>query len=71
MFTLEEYNDGEEIYLESKEDVVESDTYIAISAFRELLFEILSDSSLTFSEKLVKILEKTEAFSGENCTIKK
>ncbi len=70
MFTLEEYNDGEEIHLESKEDVVESDTYIAISAFRELLFEILADSSLTFPEKIVKILEKTESFTKEKCKIK-
>ncbi len=70
MFSLEEYNDGEEINFESKDDIIESDTYIVISGLRELFFEILSDSSLRFSEKLVKILEKTERFTGEKCKIK-
>lgn len=69
-FSLIEKNDGEEIVLETKEDVAESDFYIFLSAFREKLFEILSDRKINFEEKLVKILSKTEAFCGEKIKIR-
>lgn len=61
-FSLVEESDGEEIVLEAKEDVAESDFYIFLSAFREKLFEILFNKEIDFEEKLVKVLSKTEAF---------
>ncbi len=69
-FKLIEYNDGEKIELPTKEDIVESDTYILTSALRLQFFEILGDKSLSLEEKLVKILEKTQAFTGEKIKIK-
>jgi hypothetical protein len=69
-FSLAEYNDGEPIDLETKADVAESDTYIFISAFRESIFDILNDKLLSFEDKLVKILEKTEQFTGDKLKLK-
>ncbi len=70
MFTLEESNDGEKIEFNSKEDVYESDFYIFIVGLRDDFFKILSNKALSFEEKLVKILEKTERFTGESCRLK-
>ena len=69
-FSLVEYNDGEEITLQDKDEIAESDTYIFISAFRESLFNILFNKTLTFEEKLVKILSKTESFTEEKIKLK-
>ncbi len=69
-FSLVEENDGKEIILENKEDAAESDFYIFLSAFREKLFEVLFSKDITFEEKLVKILSKTEAFCGEKIKIR-
>ncbi len=69
-FSLVEYNDGEEITLQEKDEIAESDTYIFISAFRESLFDILFNKTLTFEEKLVKILSKTESFTGEKIKLR-
>ena len=69
-FSLVEESDGEEIFLETEEDVTESDFYIFLSAFREKLFEILFDKNYNFEEKLVKILSETEAFCGEKIKIR-
>lgn len=69
-FSLVEESDGEEIVLKTKEEVAESDFYIFLSAFREKLFEILFNKDLSFEEKLVKILSKTEAFCGEKFKIR-
>ncbi len=69
-FSLITESDGEEIALETKEDVAESDFYIFLSAFREKLFEILFNKKLTFEDKLVKILSKTENFCGEEIKIR-
>ncbi len=69
-FSLIEENDGEEIVLETAEDVAESDFYIFLSAFREKLFEVLFSKDIAFEEKLVKILSKTEEFCGENIKIR-
>lgn len=69
-FSLIEESDGEEIALETKEDVAESDLYIFLSAFREKLFEILFDKEIDFEEKLVRVLSKTEAFCGEKIKIR-
>ncbi len=69
-FSLVEESDGEEIILETKEDVAESDFYIFLSAFRDKLFEILFNEDISFEEKLVKILSKTEAFCGEKIKIR-
>lgn len=69
-FQLVEYNDGKKIELSAKEDVVESDTYILTSALRLQFFEILRDEDFSLEEKMVKILEKTQAFTGENIKIK-
>lgn len=68
-FQLVEHNDGEKISVEHKEDIVLSDRYIFISAFREALFDILSSDSLSLEEKLVKILSKTESITGEKITL--
>ena len=64
-FALCEENNGEEIHLENKEDVIESDRYIFISAFRESLFDILS-ADLSFEDKLLKVILATEKMTGEN-----
>ena len=69
-FSLVEESDGEEIVLETKEEVAESDFYIFLSAFREKLFEILFSKDIIFEEKLVKILSKTENFCGEKIKIR-
>ena len=69
-FSLVEESDGEEMILETKEDVVEADAYIFLSAFREKLFEILFSKDMNFEEKLVKVLSKTEALWGEKIKIR-
>ena len=69
-FSLIEESDGEEIILETKEDIAESDFYIFLSAFRENLFEILFNKNMSFEEKLVKVLSKTEALCGEKIKIR-
>lgn len=68
-FSLVEESDGEEIILETKEDIAESDYYIFLSAFRDKLFEILFNKDSNFEDKLVKILSKTEDFCGEKIKI--
>ncbi len=69
-FSLVEESDGEEIILETKEDVAESDFYIFLSAFRDNLFEILFSKDISFEEKLVKVLSKTENFCSEKIKIR-
>ena len=69
-FSLFEETDGEEIVFANEDDVVESDTYIFLSAFRERLFEILFSKDINFEEKLVKILSETEKFCGEKIKIR-
>ena len=69
-FSLVEESDGEEIVFENEEDVAESDLYIFLSAFREKLFEILFNKDMSFEEKLVKVLSKTETFCGEKIKIR-
>lgn len=69
-FSLVEESDGEEIVLENKEDIAESDFYIFLSAFREKLFEIFFSKDINFEEKLVKLLSKTESFCGEEIKIR-
>ena len=69
-FSLVEESDGEKIVFENQEDIAESDLYIFLSAFRENLFEILFDKDMSFEEKLVKVLSKTEEFCGEKIIIR-
>lgn len=69
-FLLITESDGEEIVLEDREDIAESDFYIFISAFREKLFEILFRKDIDFEEKLAKVLSKTESFCGEKIKIR-
>lgn len=69
-FSLVQESDGEEIVLETREDIAESDFYIFLSAFRENLFEILFNKNMSFEEKLVKVLSKTEALCGEEFKIR-
>lgn len=69
-FSLIEENDGEEIVLDNEDDVIESDTYIFLSAFRERLFDILFSTETDFEEKLVKLLSLTENFCNEQIKIK-
>ncbi len=69
-FSLVEESDGEEIVLETKEDIAESDLYIFLSAFREKLFDVLFSKNISFEEKLVKILSKTEAFCEDGLKIR-
>lgn len=70
-FSLVEESDGEKIVFENQEDVAESDFYIFLSAFREKLFEILFNKDMSFEDKLVKVLSKTEEFCGEKIKIRK
>lgn len=69
-FRLTEYNDGEEIELTTKDEVVESDTYILTSALRLVFFEILREPTTSLEDKIVKILEKTQAFTEEIIRLK-
>ena len=69
-FSLLQESDGEEILLETKEEVAEADTYIFISAFRDSLFDILFDEKIAFEDKLVKILSKTESLCNEKCKVR-
>ena len=69
-FSLIEENDGEEIVLDSEDDVIESDTYIFLSAFRERLFDVLFSTETDFEEKLVKILSLTGNFCNEQIKIR-
>ncbi len=69
-FSLIQESDGEEIVLETAEDVAESDFYIFLSAFREKIFEILFDKEMSFEDKLVNVLSKTEAFCQEEIKIR-
>ena len=69
-FSLVEESDGEEIVFENQEDIAESDLYIFLSAFREKLFEILFNKDMSFEDKLVKVLSKTEEFCGEKIIIR-
>ncbi len=69
-FSLITESDGEEIALETEENVAESDFYIFLSAFREKLFEILFSKDMSFEEKLVNVLSKTENFCGEEIKIR-
>ncbi len=69
-FSLIEENDGEEIVLDSDDDVIESDTYIFLSAFRERLFDVLFSTETDFEEKLVKILSLTGNFCNEQIKIR-
>ena len=69
-FALVEETDGEEIVLETEDDIIESDTYIFFSAFRERLFDIIFDTQTEFEEKLVKVLSVTEDFCDEKLKIR-
>ena len=69
-FSLVEESDGEKIVFENQEDVAESDFYIFLSAFREKLFEFLFNKDMSFEDKLVKVLSKTEEFCGEKIIIR-
>ena len=69
-FYLVEENDGEKIFLDTKEEIAESDTYIFLSSFRERLFEILFDVNVSFEEKLVRILSETESFCNKKCKVR-
>ena len=69
-FQLAEYNDGEEIEPLTRDEVVESDMYILTAALRMSFLEILSNKGLSLEEKIVKILEKTQSFTGESIKIK-
>ena len=68
-FSLITESDGNEIVLDNEDDIEESDLYIFLSAFREKLFEIVFNKGISFEEKLVKILLKTEAFCDEKIKI--
>lgn len=68
--SLIEENDGEEIILDDKQDIADSDSYIYLSAFRDVLFTILSDERKTFQEKIVRVLTETEKFTSEKVKIR-
>ncbi len=70
IFSLVEESDGEEILLETKDEVSESDTYIYVSAVRDEYFKILAKNGLSFEEKVVAILEYTGKSFGMKCTIR-
>lgn len=69
-FTLTEVNDFEAIKLETKEDIIISDSYIFISALRERFFDILFDYSKIFYEKLEKICLEAQSFCGEDLPLR-
>ena len=70
IFSLVEERDGEKILLETKEDVLESDTYIYVSAVRDEYFKILAKNDLGLEEKEAAILEYTEKAFGVKCTLR-
>ena len=61
MLQLTEYNDGEEIILDTPDDVAESDTYVFLSSLREHFFDMLRNDD-ALEDKLAKILSLTESF---------
>lgn len=69
-FSLIEESDGERISLDSEENTYQSDYYIVLSGIRDGFFRILFNKDLSFEDKLVKILVKTEYFCGEKCKVK-
>lgn len=69
-FSLIEETDGEEIILETQDEVYESDFYIFLSGLRDDFYKILFDVNTNFEEKLVKIILKTENFCGEKIKIR-
>ena len=69
-FSMVEESDGEEIILETEEEIAESDFYIFLSAFREKIFEILFENEVSFEEKLVRILSETERFCHDKIKIR-
>ncbi len=69
-FSMVEESDGEEIILETEEEIAESDFYIFLSAFREKIFEILFKNEVSFEEKLVRILSETERFCHDKIKIR-
>ena len=48
--------------IETKEDIVESDTYIFFSAMRAMLFDKIFRKDMTIEEKLTEVLSATESF---------
>lgn len=70
-FNLIEVNDFEPINLETKEDTVISDAYIFISGLRQNVFSVLFCETLSFYEKLEKIIDETEKFCGEELLLRK
>lgn len=66
---LIEQNDGEEIVLDTSDDVAESDTYIFLSSLREHFFDVLKTCD-AFEDKLANILSRTERFAGEEIHIR-
>lgn len=64
-FYLDEVNDHKSINLETKEDIVESDTYIFLAAYRDILFRKILGNEMTFKEKIVNVLRTTENFCKE------
>ncbi|MBO5065119.1 MAG: flagellin lysine-N-methylase [Clostridia bacterium] len=64
-FYLDEFNDRKGINLETKEDVAESDIYIFLAAYREILFKKIFSKEMTFKEKIDDVLKTTENFLKE------
>jgi lysine-N-methylase len=69
MLKLTEYNDGEEIILDTPDDLAESDTYIFLSSLREHFFDILRNDD-TLEDKLAKILSLTERFVNDDIKLR-
>ena len=69
-FLLIEENDGEKTGIETKEDIVESDTYIFFSAMRAMLFDKIFRKDMTIEEKLTEVLSATEAYCDEEIRIR-
>lgn len=64
-----EFNDGEEIILDSADDIAESDSYIFLSSLREIFYDTLK-KNVSFDEKLADILSRTEKFTSEDIKIR-
>ena len=69
-FLLIEENDGEKTGIETKEEIVESDTYIFFSAIRTMLFDKIFRKDMTIEEKLTEVLSATEAYCDEEILIR-
>ncbi len=69
-FSLVEENDGEEVPVETDEQIEEFEAYEDIYDLRECLFHLLYTENMTFDEKIKEIIFTIEEFCGEKIVVR-